>query len=166
MNEIIAATNLNSLLFVVIAIVVAVMLLRVTFNGPKDAVESKTWPFYAKKLLSVPEQVLYFRIVKALPDHLVFAQVGLSRILGVKRGYPFQTWHNKIDRKSADFVICSKDSSIVAVIELDDSTHERADRKHADATKQKALSSASIRLIRWNVKSLPDEASIKAAFHA
>lgn len=38
------------------------------------------WPYYAKKALTVPEQILYFRLVKALPEHIVLAQVQLSRI--------------------------------------------------------------------------------------
>lgn len=122
------------------------------------------WPFYAKKPLSSPEQVLYFRLCNALPQHIVLAQVSLSRILGVKKGNNFGEWFNRINRMSADFVLCSKDSTIVAVIELDDASHEKADRQTADAKKDKALGSAGIRVVRWHVKSMPDEAAIKATF--
>ncbi len=166
MNTWLSLKNLSALFPVVVTILVIVAILFVAMAKLEPRSGNEAWPFYAKKPLSAPEQVLFFRISKALPEHIVLAQVGLSRILGVKRGNKFQAWQNRIDRKSADFVVCSKDSTILAVIELDDSTHERPDRKHADATKQKALSSAGLRLIRWNVKSLPDEASIKAAFHA
>lgn len=65
---------------------------------------------------------------------------------------------------SADFVVCKKDSSIVAVIELDDTTHQKEDRQAADAKKDKALSSADIRVVRWQAKSIPDIAAIQAAF--
>ena len=34
-----------------------------------------SWPFYAKKPLTQPEQVLYHRLVSALPQHIVLAQV-------------------------------------------------------------------------------------------
>lgn len=61
-------------------------------------------------------------------------------------------------------MVCSKDSKIVAVIELDDASHEKADRQAADAKKDKALSSAGIRVVRWQAKSIPDEATIKGAF--
>ena len=64
------------------------------------------WPFYAKKVLSPPEQVLYFRLVQALPNHVVLAQVQLSRLLGVKKGHNYQAWFNRINRMSADFVVC------------------------------------------------------------
>lgn len=70
---------------------------------------------------------------------------------------------NRINRMSADFVICNRDFSIAAVVELDDATHERADRKAADAKKDKALASAGLRIIRWQAKSLPDAAAIRSA---
>ena len=65
---------------------------------------------------------------------------------------------------SADFVICAKDSSILAVIELDDATHERADRKAADEKKYRALTAAGLRVNRIQAKALPDEAAIRAMF--
>ena len=55
-------------------------------NGP--------WPFHSKKPLTTPEQVLYFRLVSALPDHIVLAQVQLFRFLGVKKGEKFHQWNN------------------------------------------------------------------------
>jgi very-short-patch-repair endonuclease len=64
---------------------------------------------------------------------------------------------------SADFVVCNKDSSIIAVIELDDESHEREIRKTADSKKNKALSDAGISMVRWQVKMLPDEPKIKAS---
>jgi very-short-patch-repair endonuclease len=73
-------------------------------------------------------------------------------------------WFNRINRMSADFVICSKDSTIVAVIELDDVSHEKSERQVADSKKDKALGSAGIRIVRWQAKSIPDEATIKATF--
>ena len=50
-----------------------------------EANDDAPWPFYAKKPLTPPEQVLYHRLVSALPEHIVLAQVQLSRVLGVKR---------------------------------------------------------------------------------
>jgi hypothetical protein len=150
------------LLVVVIVIVAALGVVAKAKKGGGSG--DAPWPFYAKKPLSSPEQVLYFRLCKALPEHIVLAQVGLSRILGVKKGNNFGEWFNRINRMSADFVVCAKDSTIVAVIELDDASHEKTDRQAADAKKDKALSSAGIRIIRWHIKSIPDEANIKAAF--
>src|SRR4051812_4207647 len=55
-----------------------------------------------------PEQVLYHRLVAALPGEIVLAQVQLSRVLGVKKGFNFNAWHNRINRLSYDFVVCGK----------------------------------------------------------
>src|SRR6267142_1189501 len=121
------------------------------------------WPFYAKKPLSVPEQILYHRLVKTLPDRIVLTQVQLSRVLGVKKGFNFGKWNNRINRLSLDFVVCLKDSTVAAVIELDDSSHQRAARAEADRRKEQALKSAGVTLIRWSVNALPDESTIRAA---
>jgi very-short-patch-repair endonuclease len=147
------------LLIVVIAVIVVLAVLKAKSPGGGA---DEVWPFYAKKPLSQPEQVLYFRLIQALPEHIVLAQVQLSRLLGVKKGNNYQAWFNRINRMSADFVVCNKDSSIVAVIELDDSTHQKEDRQAADAKKDKALTSAGIRIVRWQAKSIPDIATIQS----
>ncbi len=107
------------LVVVIIAIIVALKAKSQAGSG------SEVWPFYAKKPLSPPEQILYFRLIEALPEYIILAQVQLSRFLGVKKGHNHLSWSNRINRMSADFVVCNKDSSIVAVIELDDSAHEK-----------------------------------------
>jgi very-short-patch-repair endonuclease len=146
-----------------IAVIVVLALSAKLNSKSRNDYYDVAWPFYAKKPLSQPEQVLYFRLVEALPDHIILAQVQLSQLLGVKKGNNYQAWFNRINRMSADFVVCNKDSSIVAVIELDDSTHQREDRLTADAKKDKALSSAGIRVIRWQVKAIPDIATIQSS---
>jgi len=119
------------------------------------------WPLYAKNPLTQPEQILYHRLIAALPEHIVLAQVQLSRVLGVKRGFNFNEWNNRINRLSFDFVVCRKDASVLAAIELDDKTHEHSARAGADRRKEKATSSAGIKLIRWQVAALPDTAAIR-----
>ncbi len=70
---------------------------------------------------------------------LVFV-IALGLILAVimaklKKGNNQQSWLNRINRMSADFVVCNKDSSIVAVIELDDASHQRQNRQTNAAKK-------------------------------
>ncbi len=146
-------------LMALIVVAVALAFLKAMSHARKV---DKLWPFYAKKPLSNPEQVLYFRLKQALPENIILAQVQLSQLLGVKKGNNYQAWLNRINRMSADFVVCKKDSSIVAVIELDDATHSREDRQAADAKKDRALTSAGIRVVRW--QSIPDIAAIQTTF--
>lgn len=152
---------MNWSLLLILVTLALLALLKLKFRG----IATDAFPYYAKKPLSQPEQVLYFRLIQALPDHIVLAQVQLSQLLGVKKGYNHQSWLNRINRMSADFVICNKDSSIVAVIELDDNSHARPDRQAADAKKDKSLSAAGIRVIRWRVASIPDIAVIQATIN-
>lgn len=151
-------TIIALLLLAIIAMVIAYLKKR---GGLGDG---EAWPFYAKKPLTQPEQVLYHRLVGAMPECIVLSQVQLSRVLGVKRGFNFHEWNNRINRMSLDFVVCLKDSTIVAAVELDDKSHELATRKVADDKKNKALSAAGITLVRWKTNALPDEAAIRLTF--
>ena len=155
---------MGSLVLLFILVIVVVVVLAFLKAKAKGGVGDEVWPFYAKKPLSQPEQVLYFRLIRALPEHIILAQVQLSRLLGVKKGNNHQAWLNRINRMSVDFVVCNKDSSIVSVIELDDATHQKEDRQAADAKKDKALASAGVRIVRWQAKSIPDIAAIQATF--
>jgi hypothetical protein len=65
------------LLVFVVVVVVVLALLKAKAQG--GGAGDEEWPFYAKKPLSQPEQILYFRLVQALPDHIILAQVQLSR---------------------------------------------------------------------------------------
>ena len=150
-------------LIALVAFVVVAGLVAAAVRRSNDGTGGGKWPFFAQKPLSPPEQVLYFRLVRALPDQIVLAQVQLSRILGVKKGDSYQSWLNRISQLSADFVVCAKDSSVLAVIELDDASHQSERRREADRRKTRALEAASLKIIRWNVTQLPDEAVIRSA---
>jgi len=133
-------------------------------SRPPDSI---AWPYRSKRPLTDPEQTLYFRLLEALPDHVVLAQVNLSSFIevqGVKDAKQRTTWRNRIDRKSVDYLICAKDFSILAAIELDDATHDRAKRKRQDADKDRALPAAGVKIVRWQVKHLPNVDAIKAQF--
>lgn len=151
----------NILLLIIIAFAVFILIF---LKAKKQNNDKEIWPFYAKKVLSEPEQILYFRLIQSLPEHIILAQVQLSQLLGIKKGNNYQAWFNRINRMSADFVVCKKDSSIIAVIELDDTTHQRKSRQTADTKKDKALTSAGIRIIRWQTKSIPNIATIQTSF--
>ncbi len=146
--------------FIIGAILLLLLALVVKTLASKKH-EPAEWPFYAKKPLTAPEQILYWRLVKALPDHIVLAQVQVSRVLGVKRGFKVNEWNNRINRLSYDFVICKKDGSVVAAIELDDKTHESAKRAETDANKERATEAAGVELVRWSVSKMSDETAIR-----
>lgn len=150
------------LLVVVVVLVLCAVALLVAKRLRLLQAGSGTWPFYVRRPLSQPEQVLYHRLIRALPDHIVLAQVQVSRVLGVKKGARFHEWNNRINRLSYDFVVCGKDSAVIAAIELDDKSHESESRARTDDKKNKASADAGLRLLRWQVRSLPSEDAIRA----
>lgn len=154
---------MKTLGFVVVLLVVAVVALALLRRKERLSGASREWPFYAKRPLSQPEQVLYHRLLRALPQYIVLAQVQVSRVLGVKKGFNFHQWNNRINRLSYDFVICSKDAVVLVVIELDDRSHEHPTRIETDLKKDRATAAAGVRLVRWHVNALPDEATIRDA---
>ncbi len=153
MKLLIALLLLLALASVALVIIKRLGLLASGTSGP--------WPFYVKRPLSQPEQVFYHRLIRALPEHIVLAQVQVSRVLGVRKGASFHEWNNRISRLSYDFVVCGKDSTVIAAIELDDKTHESRDRASTDEKKNKASADAGLRLIRWQVRTLPSEEAIR-----
>lgn len=151
--------KISTIILLVILIVVALLILKYFSTATHRG--ARSWPFYVKRPLSQPEQVLYHRMIRALPEHIVLAQVQVSRVLGVKKGSNFHEWNNRINRLSYDFVVCTKDSTVIAAIELDDKTHEAPSRTSTDEKKNKASADAGLRLIRWHVRSLPSEEIIR-----
>ena len=125
---------------------------------------NETWPFEKKKLMTTPEHVLYFRLIETLPELCIFSQVQISQLISVKKGHNFQQWFNRINRMSADFVVTDKAMNVIAVIELDDKTHNKPDRIEADKKKDKALTSAGIKAIRWKVAPMPTLDLIRKEF--
>lgn len=125
------------------------------------------WPLERKPtLLSAPEQALYRRLLEALPNHRVLAQVQLLQTVRFKRGSRDASILNRISQLSIDFLVVGPETAIVAAIELNDATHDDAQRRAADARKAHALKSAGIPLLIWSVREMPDVPTIRAAIVA
>jgi hypothetical protein len=125
------------------------------------------WPVAARNLLSAREQSLYQRLLSLYPKHQVFVQVALSQLIDVDRNHPeSESIRARYKQLVADFVLCRSDLTVVAVIELDDRSHERRDRQGADARKTKALADAGLRLVRIPAGALPSEGKLREIIDA
>jgi hypothetical protein len=125
------------------------------------------WPVAAKNLLTERERSLYQRLLSLYPEHRLFVQVSLSQLIDVPEGHPERmSIRNQFSQLVADFVLCRSNLSVIAVIELDDRSHERADRRRADARKNKALADAGIRLVRIPAGRLPTEDDLRKLVNA
>jgi hypothetical protein len=111
-----------------------------------------------RRLLSDREQLLYRRLLNLYPHHKILVQVALSQLIDVPEDHPERlSVRNRYCQLVADFVLCRSDLCVVAVIELDDRSHESAIRQGADARKNKALADAGIKLVRIPAGSLPSD---------
>ncbi len=131
----------------------------------KPAVPEQLLPVKAKRVLSDPEKLLYGRLVRALPGHIVFAKVAVSQLLNVERepsrGRSPALAH-QLRQWVADFVVCASDFTVAAVIQLDRRAQQRDAQRVRDAWKAQLLQAAGIRVFRVPVADIPNEAALKA----
>jgi Protein of unknown function (DUF2726) len=132
-----------------------------------EALPDAPWPVAARKLLTDREQSLYQSLVRLYPEHRIFIQVALSQLIDVPEDHPERlSIRNRFSQLVADFVLCRSDLGVVAVIELDDRSHERRDRQDADARKTKALVDAGLRLVRIPAGVLPSVEKLREIIDA
>lgn len=112
-------------------------------------------------LMSPAETEFYDLLSSSLPHLRIFPQVSLGALL--KPSPWSQAAWNAIAQQRADYVVYEPTTcTILAVVELDDSTHRtKADR---DATRDARLSSAGYRVVRWHLSRRPSRAEIAATF--
>ena len=118
----------------------------------------------SKPLLTGNETEFFHRLQRALPAYQVFPQVSFGALLtddGKLSRNARWSIRGKFDRKIADFVICERGSlKVVALIELDDRTHDAsADRQRDAITKM-----AGYQTFRFQSKQKPSEKEIAALF--
>lgn len=141
-------------------------------SGKFSRVEPKTTPaipFVRKDLLTTTELVFFKRLRQAFPAVLVCPQVALAAIVDI----PAQYNHNKFKHvnrapfaaKYADFAIVDPDTGDVhAIIELDDYSHDSAERQAEDAARDAMLEEVGIPVHRFDARKMPDVAVLQAWF--
>jgi very-short-patch-repair endonuclease len=132
-----------------------------------NSLPEEPWPLSARSLLSERENEFYHHLIALYPNHQIFVQVALSQLINVDRNHPeCHSTRARYKQLVADFVLCGQDLRVIAVIELDDRSHERGDRQDADARKNKALADAGIRLVRIPTGRLPTEHDLRKLVNA
>ncbi len=107
---------------------------------PKTILTDREYEFYTR-LLPVAEEFGLFVLMK----------VRLADLLEPKPKDVNPLWmecFNKIKAKHIDFALADRDTNIVALIELDDSTHARKDRTERDIFVNAILENTGYTLLR------------------
>jgi len=146
---------LIALLVVVViaaAIAFAVLSKRGSANG--DDTDRRQFDYTLNEALLTPAERSFYGALKTCTGNQlnVFAKVRLADVFSpAKRvnGGERRSAQNKLNQKHVDFLLCRADNlAPVAGIELDDSTHKRADRQKSDEFKNALFAASSIPLIR------------------
>ena len=133
--------SLDSLIFILIGGIALLAVIVAALKG-QGRTESNERP-KARAPVSMNEQGMYNRLVQALPDAVVLSQVSFGALLTAKA----RAVRNTFDRKIADFVVCSKAFEVLAIVELDDSSHR--DNAAKDAKRDSLLKAAGYRVLRY-----------------
>ena len=154
---------LVSFLAVAIIAVIAFAVLKASMASQSGQAGKGDPKFKAKLLLTPNELEFLGRLEAAVPEYRFHGQVAMGALLDPavsrKDGKEYFRLRGMIAQKIVDFVAQSrKDGSIKAIIELDDRTHD----SEKDAKRDAMLASAGFRTIRWNSKTKPDIAAIRA----
>ena len=126
----------------------------------------RPWQSYlrSKPILTANEREFFYRLQRALPTYLVFPQVSFSALItldpqlsdkhqfSIRRRYGW---------KIADFVICKPDTfAVLAVVELDDRTHNAS----ADRKRDALMRAAGYQTLRFQSKHKPTVAELAELF--
>ena len=114
------------------------------------------WPPEVTRILTHAERKAHAMLVQTLPDHMVLAQVPLSRFIKVPTRNSYQEWMSRVGQLCADLVVCDAASQVLAVVEVrrpPGKDNERTTKRHQRM--DRILRKAGIRVIVWNEEALP-----------
>lgn len=143
------------LLVVVLLVAVAVVevLRRYGAGGSKGP-----WPYRARTRVISPAEIEFLRALDQAVGQLnrssgvalkICAQMPLRQVVEVARGTGNRlTWQNKINQKVIDFVLIDRETFAPRVlVELDDSSHQRAERQKRDADVDRIAAAAGLPIV-------------------
>ncbi len=133
-----------------LAVFTAIMMLLRMYAVPPPM------PYYKRKSLVTKSELRFFKALQkaVLDEWEIFAMVRIADLIQVQKGNPQgRKWLNKILAKHIDFVLCDPMSlEPVLAIELDDASHQRADRIERDEFVNDAMEAADLPLLRIPVE--------------
>lgn len=129
---------------------------------PSDTLQA--WVPTATRVLTKPERDAYHVLRKALPEHVLLAQVPLARFLRVPTRNSYNEWLRRVGSLCADIVVCDGTSQVIAVVEVRQPINQenpRAVKRHARM--DRVLRAAGIPVHVWLADALPGAAVAREA---
>ncbi len=142
------------LVILIVAPVLALMIQKSSFKATNNqkTIKKSTYHYFAKNYIMTQRESEFFKQLNEMlgSKWYIIPQVHLSALLNHKvKGQNWNAAFKHINGKSVDYVLLSKETmKPVCAIELDDSTHDRADRTERDMEVERIFASAKIPLAR------------------
>jgi hypothetical protein len=135
-----------------ITVIIIILIVLAIFSELIKAFKKNSYHYKKREyFLTKHELGFYQRLCEATRNKnlIIFSKVRLADIIEPKsHNSTWQTQFNKIQSKHVDFLLCDKQYvQPKLIIELDDRSHDRKDRKERDAFVDKALSQAGIPIL-------------------
>jgi len=114
-------------------------------------------------LLTEHEQTFFWRLQEAAGRNLIVApQVVFGAFLKVKStAFVDKTKaRHQVAHNRGDFIVCNRDFRVVAVIELDDATHDKRAQKALDRRRDELLKTVGVKAIRY--RKMPEVGKIRS----
>jgi Protein of unknown function (DUF2726) len=123
----------------------------------------QAWPPQAVRVMTLPERLAYGTLRRALPRHLVLAQVPLSRFISVPSSNSYSQWLNRAGRLNVDLLVCDSSSKVIAAVEVrsGDQTQRSIARHNRLA---QVLEAAGVKVHVWSDNDLPSIAAVRELF--
>ncbi|MEY4882428.1 MAG: hypothetical protein RIS34_282 [Pseudomonadota bacterium] len=140
--------------YVLGVLAVAAIAAGVVLAKLKQPEKTKKGTFAKRQIATANEQGMFWRLAECFkqPEFVVLAQVSFGALLSAKGGAS----RGSFSQKMADFVLLDKSFKVLAVIELDDSSHKG--REKEDANRDAMLTEAGYRVLRY--AKTPDRAKL------
>ena len=156
-------------LLAAIALLMSALWLRRRHSAPRPNIVDETldtvqaWPPQAVRVMTLGERQAFEILRRALPGHVVLAQVPLSRFISVPTRFPYAQWLQRAGRLGVDLLVCDFSSRAVAAVEVrtaDESA--RSAKRHQRLVE--VLRAAGVTVHEWDEDNLPSLAQARALF--
>ena len=132
---------------VIIAVVLLLAMLLTFLTRPRE----DEFPFRLEDSLLTPAELVFFEALSAAVGEVcaLTCKTRLADIITVCEGATEWRAHfNRIQAKHIDFVVCDPvDMAPLVLVELDDASHDRPDRRQRDAFVDQAAAAAGIPIL-------------------
>ena len=145
---------------VIVLLIVVVMRQRSAADGKgADGARLDTvaaWPPTATRILTTAERSAYVTLARALPGHMILAQVPLARFLKVPTRHSYSEWLRRLGTQCADLVVCDMASEVLAVVNVQAPAGSESERARKRLNRMaRVLKAAGIPMHVWTDTALP-----------